>query len=165
MTQTVDNVWISSIPHLNLFNSISPPGSWLKTLLNLNKIPSDYPQVKKGVRSFPIVFFSKGSLQIFERQIEFHAYFFDSKDQKEYSNLKGDYRFELEYKSIQIESYFYPKPFMRAFNIPWIRISSKNNSFVDILMSMGGPRMKQIKEANEGLLEVLRNKIEIKNHD
>jgi hypothetical protein len=104
MTQTVDNIWISSIRHLDLLYSISPPGSWFKTLLNLNKIPSDYPQVKKGVRLFPIVFFSKGSLQIFERQIEFHAYSFDSMDKKEYSNLKRDFRFELEYKSIQIDS-------------------------------------------------------------
>jgi hypothetical protein len=64
-----------------------------------------------GVRLFPIVFFSKGSLQIFERQIEFHAYSFDSKDKKEYSNLKTNFRFELEYKSIQIDYYLYPEPF------------------------------------------------------
>jgi hypothetical protein len=162
MTQTVDNVWISSIRHLDLFYSISLPSSWLKTLLNLNKIPSDYPQVKRGVRLFPIVFFSKGSLQIFERQIEFHAYSFDSMDKKEYTNLKRDFRFELEYKSIQIDSYLYPKPFMRALNIPWIKISSKNNSFVDILMSIEGTRIVKIKDANEGLIEVLRKKIEIK---
>jgi hypothetical protein len=51
---------------------------------------------------------------------------------------------------------------MRALNIPWIKISNKNNSFGDILMSIGGIRLKQIKEANEVLFKVLRKKIEIK---
>jgi len=80
MQKTFSTVWVSSIEHMNSFNEISSSNSIWKVLLFLNKVPSDFPQMKSVGRILPIVYFAKGMLQIFEREIDFKAepIFYDS---------------------------------------------------------------------------------------
>jgi hypothetical protein len=162
MTQTFENIWISSVEHLDEFNAITKSNSWLKKIFGNNKIPPGFPQVRMGAKYIPVVFFAKGSLQLFERQIEFHPNRFEPENGKVYRNLNIDFRFELPYKSIEISSYSNPKPFMGAFNIQWLKLSGTNGDFPDILLSSGGTRMSHIKSVNEELLELLTDKIPTK---
>ena len=159
MEQTFDNIWISSIAHQEEFSSIAKSNGWFKTLLGLNKIPADFPQVTSGSKYHPIVYFAKGSLQLFERQIEFHPYRFEPDNSRKYRNLNIDFRFEVQYGSIRISEYSNPKPFMNKFNIRWLKLSAINNEFPEILISCGGTGMGQIKRDNAELLELLTDKI------
>jgi hypothetical protein len=162
MQKTFPTVWISSIDHLNSFSLITQKNSWWKLILAINKVPKDFPQVKMGIRSLPIVFFSQGQLRIFERQIDFKTTISNLPD-KRYSNLKNDFSFEIEYSSIKVERYLHPKPFMKAFNIQWIKLSILNNiSFDHILLSFGdeGIRMKQIEEINQQIFEAVKIRTE-----
>jgi len=74
MQKAFSTVMVSSIEHMNSFSEISRSNSIWKTLLFLNKIPSDFPQMKSLGRALPIVFFAKGALQIFEREIDFKCH-------------------------------------------------------------------------------------------
>ena len=159
MTRTFDDIWISSIEHLNSLNEITKTNGWWKTVLGKNKIPPGFPQVNVGAKYIPVVFFVKGTLQLFERQIEFHPNRFEPENGKKYRNLNIDFRFELPYDSIELSVYSNPKPFIRSFNIQWLKLSGKNNEFPDILLSSGGKRMSQIKKENEKLLGLLTAKI------
>ena len=159
MEQTFDNIWISSIAHQEEFSLIAKSNGWFKTLFGMNKIPADFPQVTSGSKYYPVVYFAKGSLQLFEREIEFHPYRFEADNRKKYKNLKIDYRFDLEYSSIRISEYSNPAPFMNKFNIRWLKLSGKNNEFPEILISCGGTGMGQIKRDNEELLDLLEEKI------
>jgi hypothetical protein len=161
MTRTFDDIWISSIEHLNSLNEITKTNGWWKTVLGKNKIPPGFPQVSVGGKYIPVVFFVKGTLQLFERQIEFHPNRFEPENGKKYRNLNIDFRFELPYDSIELSVYSNPKPFMRSFNIQWLKLSGKNNEFPDILLSSGGKRMSQIKKENEKLLGLLTAKISL----
>ena len=52
---------------------------------------------------------------------------------------------------------------MKAFNIPWIKLSTKDSKINDyILLSYGvrGARMNQIRSANDKIFEILKNRIE-----
>lgn len=159
MTRTFEDIWISSIEHLDEFSEITKSNGWWKTILGRSKIPLGFPQVSVGGKYVPVVFFVKGSLQLFERQIEFHPNRFEADNGKKYRNLNIDFRFELPYDSIELSVYSNPKPFMRAFNIQWLRLSGISNEFPDILISCGGKRMTQIKKENEKLLGLLTAKI------
>ena len=162
MTQTFENIWITSVKHLDEFNAISNSNGWWNSIFSNYKIPPGFPQVHMGSKYIPVVFFAKGSLQLFERQIEFHPNRFEPDNGKIYRNLNIDFRFELPYKSIALSSYSNPKPFMRAFNIQWLELSGANNEFPNILLSSGGTRMSHIKKENEELLELLTDKIQAK---
>jgi hypothetical protein len=159
MTRTFDNIWISSVKHLEEVNRIARANGWWRTMIGNNKMPSDFPQVRMGTRFIPVVFFAKGSLQLFERQIEFHPNRFEPVNGKEYKNLNIDFRFELPYNSFELGSYSDPKPFMRAFNIQWLKLSGAANEYPEILLSFSGTRMNQIKKENETLHKLLRDKI------
>jgi hypothetical protein len=159
MTSIFDNIWISSIEHLNEFSTISKSNGWWKTLFGKNKIPIGFPQVRMGAKYIPVVFLAKGSLQLFERQIEFHPNRFEPDNGKDYKNLNIDFRFELLYNTVELSVYTNPNPFMRALNIQWLKLSGINNGLPDILLSAGGTRMNQIKKENEKLLELLTDKI------
>ena len=160
MTEIFDNIWISSVEHLDEFNAITKSNGWWRSILGKNKIPSGFPQVTMGARYIPVVFIAKGSLQLFERQIEFHPNRFEPANGKQYRNLNIDFRFELPYNSIELSAYSNPKPFMRAFNIQWLKLSGINNEFPDILISSGGAKMNQIKKENETLTNLLKDKID-----
>jgi hypothetical protein len=160
MTRTFDNIWISSVDHLEEVNRIARSNGWWRTMLGKNKIPSDFPQVSTGARYTPVVFIAKGSLQLFERQIEFHPNRFEPANGKQYRNLNIDFRFELPYNSVELSVYSNPKPFMSAFNIQWLKLSITNDKFPDILISSGGARMSQIKKENETLTSLLKDKID-----
>jgi hypothetical protein len=162
MTQTFENIWISSVEHLDEFNAIAKSNGRWKTIFGNNKIPPGFPQVILGTKHIPVVFFAKGSLQLFERQIEFHPNRFEPENGKVYRNLNIDFRFELQYKSIEISSYLNPKPFMRTFNIQWLKLSGTNSELPNILLSSGGTRMNHIKRENEELFKLLMDKIPAK---
>ena len=159
MTRTIDNIWISSVEHLEEVNLIAKSNGWWRTMLGRNKMPVGFPQVRMGSRYIPVVFFAKGTLQLFERQIEFHPNRFEPVNGKEYKNLNIDFRFELQYDAFKLSAYSDPKPYMRSFNIDWIKLSAINNQFPDILLSFSGTRMNLIKKENETLNKLLRDKI------
>ncbi len=159
MTFTIEDIWISSIKHLNAFSEITRSNGWWKTLLGRGEIPEGFPQVSNGSKYVPIAYFVKGSLQLYERQIEFHPYRFEPDNGKIYRNLNIDFRFELPYESIQISVYSSPTPLMHSINIQWLKLSSRNNAFPEMLISSGGKNMSQIKKDNEKLLGLLTAKI------
>jgi len=159
MTRTFDNIWISSVEHLEEVNRIARSNGWWRTVIGKNKMPAGFPQVRMGTRYIPVVFFAKGSLQLFERQIEFHPNRFEPVNGKEYRNLNIDFRFELQYNSFELSVYSIPNPFMRAFNIQWLKLSGTNKEFPDILLSFSGTRMNHIKKENETLIKLLKDKI------
>lgn len=161
MQKELSSVWISSIDHLNKFSEITARNPMWKVLLALNKVPSDFPQMQIGARKFPIVFFSSGRLRLFERQMDFKVDLSDLRNSNKYANVVDDFNFEIDYKSLCIESYQYPKPLIKAFNISWIKISTLNENYpFPILLSSGGTSMSRIKKENESLFEILSEKIE-----
>jgi len=159
MEQTFDNIWISSIAHQEEFSQIAKTNGWFKNLFGLGKTPEDFPQVTTGSKYHPVAYFTKGSLQLFEREVEFHPYRFEADNGKKYKNLNIDYRFDLKYNSIRISEYLNPAPFMNKFNIRWLKLSGKNNEFPEILVSCGGTGRGQIRKDNEELLGLLAEKI------
>jgi hypothetical protein len=162
MTRTFDNIWISSVGHLESFGKINKSNSWLKSILGRQEIPSGFPQIGVGSKNIPLVYFVKGTLQLYERQIEFHPNRFEPENGKVYRNLDIDFRFELPYDTVEISVYTNPKPFIRAFNIQWLKLSRKNNEFPPILISTSGKSIAQIIKENEKLLALLTAKIVLK---
>lgn len=143
---------------MDSFSIINQKNPWWKYILALNKIPNDFPQVKSGSRKYPVVLFTKGSLELFERQIDFKSNIIDSTDKLKYINLK-DLNFEIEYSQIKIEWYLHPKPFLKAFNIPWIKLLiSNSNLFNHILISTDGTGigMNQVRKSNEEIFEAIK---------
>ncbi len=161
MTHTIDDIWISSIEHLNEYREITESNGWLKTFLGRNKIPPGFPQVGAGAKYIPVEFFVKGTLQLYERQVEFHPYRFEPDNGKKYRNLNIDFRFELPYDSIKISVYTNPKPFKGSLNIQWLKLTGTNDAFPDMLLSNGGKNISQIKKENEKLLGLLTAKISL----
>ncbi len=115
-----------------------------------------------GNRKYPVVFYAEGSLTLFEREIEFKADLNATLNNGEYFNLIGDLRLEFHYELIKVDRFTHPKPFMKAFNISWIKIVPKNIAENPILLSVGGSgfNYKQIEKANEELYQLLKMKTE-----
>jgi hypothetical protein len=161
MQKVIPTVWISSIDHLNSFSLLAKKNPWWKLLLALNKVPNDFPQMKVGVRKYPLVLYSAGTLTLFERELEFRASNTNSANNQIFLNLKDDLYFEIPYSSLTVTRYTYPKPFLKAFNIPWINLSLSGNNSVDpVLLSFGGNKlnMNQVTKANNEIFEILKNK-------
>jgi len=160
MQEMYKPIWISAIAHLEKFSSIMEKNPWWKVLLSMHKVPADFPQVQLGSKGHPIVFFAKGELKVYERQIDFRSDTVDSTGKLQYKNVRTDVNFEIDYASFRkVERYLHPKPFMKAFNISWISITYSNNgSTNDILLSKGGTGldMGSIKTANDSLFEQIR---------
>ena len=161
MQKVIPTVWISSIDHLNSFSLLAKKNPWWKLLLALNKVPNDFPQMKVGVRKYPLVLYSAGTLTLFERQLEFRATNTNSANNRKLLNLKDDLYFEFSYSSLTVTRYTHPKPFLKAFNILWINLSVSGNSSIDhILLSIGGNNlnMSQVTKANDEIFEILKDK-------
>ncbi len=162
MQNIIPTVWISSIDHLNSFSALSKENPWWKLILGLNKVPADFPQVKVGWKKYPLVMFSAGALTFFERQLEFRANNANSTNRLHFINLKDDLRFDIPYSSLTVTRYTHPKPFLKAFNISWIKLTVSDNSSVShFLVSFGGKNLSknQVELANDELFEVLKKKI------
>lgn len=161
MQKVIPTVWISSIDHINSFSLLAKRNPWWKLLLALNKVPNDFPQMKVGVRKYPLVIYSAGTLTLFERQMEFRANNTDSANNRKFINLKEDLYFEIPYTSLTFTRYIHPKPFLKTFNIPWINLSVSGNSLINhVLLSFGGNNLniKQVIKANDEIFEILKNK-------
>lgn len=161
MQKTFSTVWVSSIEHMNSFNEISSSNSILKVLLFLNKVPSDFPQMKSVGRILPIVYFAKGILQIFEREIDFRCHV--STDADVYKNLDHYFNFQMQYQDFKVDRYLHPRPFMKSFNICWIRLSILNRTSSDhLLISFGGQgiSMIEVKKKNDEIFEILKDKVD-----
>lgn len=147
---------------MNSFNQLAKKNPWWKILFNINKVPVDFPQVKIGSRTYPIVFYSHGSLTLFERQLDFKASPFDSITSARYFNLNNTIAFEVEFSYLKIDRYLNPNPFLKAFNIPWIKLSASDNQpFNHILVSYGAEKIKmsEVKKVNNEIFEILKDKI------
>lgn len=157
-------LWISSIAHVQEFYTITNRNPWWKTLLSIQDVPNDFPQVKLGSKGIPLVYFSRGELIMYERQIDFKSDSVNQVDKMKYKNLRTDLNFEIEYTAItKIERYLYPKPSMKFFNLPWISLSLSNNGIFDnILLSMGGTGLEMgvITKINDSLFEEIKMKAE-----
>lgn len=162
MQKTFPIVWISSVEHLDAFSDISKKNPWWKILLGINKIPDNFPQVKIGSRKYPIVFYSEGSLNLFERELEFIANPNASVIRGNFFNLMSDLRFEFDFGSVKVDRFKHSKPFMKAFNISWIQLSIKNDLQNQILLSVGGSglNINQITKTNEEIFQFLKRKSE-----
>jgi hypothetical protein len=146
---------------MNSFSLLAKKNPWWKLLLALNKVPNEFPQMKVGVRKYPLVIYSAGTLTLFERQLEFRATNTNSANNHKFINLKDDLYFEIPYSSLIVSRYIHPKPFLKAFNIPWINLSvSENSSINHVLLSFGGNNLNknQVAEANDEIFEILKNK-------
>ena len=160
MQKTVSTVWISSIEHMNKFSEISRSNPIWKVFLSINKVPADFPQMKSNGRILPIVYFSKGVLQIFERQIDFKSHL--SNNDNIYKNIDSYFNFEIQYKDFKVDRFIHPSPFMKSFNIPWIKLSILNKNPDDhLLISYGAPgvQMTELKYKNDELFEILKEKV------
>jgi len=155
-------IWISSVEHLVAFSALAKMNPWWKLLLGINKVPGDFPYVKIGSRKYPLVCFSEGSLDLYERELKYKANWHPSTIKNEYFNLKRELSFEFEYNSIKVSRFKHPKPFMKAFNIDWVKLTLPGNYGSDhILLSVGGSGIKlsQITKPNDEIFEFLKNKI------
>jgi len=146
---------------MNTFSEISSNNPIWKVLLFLNKVPADFPQVKSNSRILPIVYFSQGVLQIFERQIDFKSHV--STDDNRYKNLKNYFSFEIQNQDFKVDRYQHPRPFMKSFNISWIKLSILNKNPSDhLLISFGGQGrgMAEIKNKNDEIFEILKDRFD-----
>lgn len=161
MQQTIESTWISSVEHLDAFTSVNKSNPWWRLLLGVNKIPYDFPQVRIGSKKFPLVYFSEGLLSVYERQLEFKARKSANAGRASFINLNEELAFAIDYSLLKPGRYLYPKPFLKAFNIPWIKISGASvDGTDDLLISVSGLglNLKQITEVNEALFGVLSDK-------
>jgi len=126
--------------------------------LALNKIPNDFPQLRMGIRKYPLVFYSEGALTLFERELEYKGHKAFPSNGK-YVNLKDDLHFDINYNSLEVSRYLHPNPFMKTFNILWIKLSvTHNNSIEHLLISAEGQSIKQISNTNDEIFQILENK-------
>lgn len=162
MQNDYPRVWVSSINHMDAFSQITKANPWWKVLLVLNKIPAGFPQIKIGIRKYPVVFYAEGSLTLFERQLAFKADKDAQLNNYRYSNLKTDLKFEMDYTTLKVERFVHPKPFMKAFNLNWIKLSPSNNDAGEnILLSCGGSgfQKRRIETLNDEIFQIIQQKV------
>lgn len=162
MQEVYPSIWISSKAHLNTFSQSLKNTPWWGKLLGSINFSTDFPHVKSFNKKFPVIFYSSGSLVLYERALEFRASKIKSSSLFEFYNLKNDMCFELEYKDIQISRYSHPQPFIKKFNLSWIQIIIKDNPEDSILVSYGtyGIKLNETKIENDKIFELLKNKTE-----
>jgi hypothetical protein len=162
MERVYNPIWVSSISHIEEFVKISKKNPLWKSMLFLNKVPSDFPQLHIGARKYPIVYFSTGELKIFERQIDFKAGIPAQIANSHYKNIDTKLKFEILFEDIlTIERYSTPTVFLKYFNIKWVKIILKNNSADDLLISSGGTglQVKNVMSKNDELYEIIKKRV------
>lgn len=154
-----NEVWISSVKHLNQFKEISDKANFFQKVIGNYNIPEEFPYVKLTLFKVPIVFFSKGELELDNDKINFIT---DGSDKflRKYKNIKRA-DFSLSTKEIKsLERYQPPAVVAKYFTVNWIRIKSKKELFGgDFLICVGGngPSMNKIQKDTDNLFNLLNN--------
>lgn len=147
-TFQLPEVWISSIEHLDKTTKINSENKWWKQILGIQKIDSEFPQVKASAFTFPIVYFSIGEIKVIPEKLEYSAKIFEAKPNMHYKNIQNDLNFDLLVNQIdEISIYKYPKPYLEKFNYPWVKIRLKNGKTILISSAM------KIGQIEDGLKE------------
>jgi hypothetical protein len=160
MQITSADVWISSIPHLNQFSEIAKNNFGLTSFFKKRSIPPGFPYMRMFLSKLPLVLFTTGKLVLTKDKIEYNpartAALF------KYKNLDTDFKFDLPYDKLSVDWFTHPSPFMKSFNISWVKISCTNNHpFEHVLVSNTGTgfTMSQLNKNNNALFEALGEEI------
>ncbi|TVX96260.1 hypothetical protein [Cohnella terricola] len=147
--------WISSIQHLDSFISVAKDSSKLRT--------TKLPKVRALFSFVPIVYFSRGILNVEERSILYNANKPQNGFFKGYYNLQNDLHFEIDFNEItSIERYKHPNSINDYFNTNWIRIkTSKEILNGDFLVAQHGtgPTMKQVNEGSDRIYKEILSRV------
>ena len=131
-------------------------------LLNINKIPDDFPQILIGNKALPLIYFWKGELDLFEREMDFRPETLLKSDRFAPHNLRTDLSFSIQFKAIQhVQRYSVSNPFLPLLGIDWIRLQLNETAklpFTDLLISVGGKsnELKYIQADNNAFYETLK---------
>jgi hypothetical protein len=157
-TDTI-KVWISSVDHMSTFTSISKEGYGWKKIFKSKKIPADFPYIKMFLSHYPVVFFSTGVISFSDTQLEFSPRILTAV--KNVRNLVNQ-SFSLPFNELKAERYTYPDPFMKAFNISWVKIDFvENGKAIHYLISAESKfGVSSANKANDEIFEKIRNKIQ-----
>jgi len=116
----LNEVWLSSIEHIEKFNEITRKNKWWKNLLGLQKIDPNFPQVSLFGQKFPITLYSFGKAELNNQKLTYVARI---KLDPKYQNLQNDLKLELPFHKIkEFSLYKNPNPYMEKFNYPWVSI-------------------------------------------
>lgn len=125
----LDEVWLSSIEHIEKFNQITSELVWWKHLLRIQKNDDAFPQIITSGLSSPIIFYAIGQLEMNDENISFTAQKPENSKKTSYKNVQNNLNFELELNEIHDFSYWKnPNPPMKKFNYPWVKMTHKNGT-------------------------------------
>lgn len=132
-------------------------------LLGLQKLPAGFPRVYMGNRPVQVVFFAKGQLTLFERQVDFRSAPPGFDNGQRYAHIQTSFSLDLPYSAItRVERYQAPDPFIKYFNFNWVRILVDDPAVPgDLLLSLtgSGTQMQHLNQQNDALFADLQAKV------
>lgn len=154
---------VSSPDHLVAFAEILSQRAWWKALFGTIEVPAGFPRLYVGRKAVPVVFFAKGQLTVFDRQMDFRSVAPGANNGARYEHVRTGFSFDLLYPAIvRIERFELPKPFIKYFNMNWVRIITEAPGVPpDLLLSLtgSGTEMRAIRQANDQLFRELQLKL------
>lgn len=156
-----EEVWISSIAHLNQALSIYERTSGLMRTLGRYQLPSGFPFIyTRGRYKSPVTLFARGKLKVGEQEVTFRAlnrpvfvaYFWKIR----FHNLKEGYQFRFKSTDIvNVEWYKHSRAFTSRQNLRWIKVTTQDDEF---LIIAGGwwSKVSQIEDRTGQLFWALR---------
>lgn len=143
------NIWLSSVDHLNQFASIASTKD--KQVWKVSQIP----KVRALFGYVPVVFYSKGRLEIGDSGLHYSAEVPKGNILKSYKYLQNDLKMVLPYGEVEeISRYKHPNPLFNYYNTNWISIKYSQR---ELLLAQGGngPSMRKIVNETNKIYEEL----------
>lgn len=158
MNNKTYKVWLSSAEHMTEFTAIAKESFGWRKIFKPKKLPPQFPYMKLFFSKYPVVFFANGTLMLSDTYLEFNIS--PKNNSNKYRNLQP-ISFSIPYNELKVERYIHKDPFMKSYNITWIKIYyRKNDKMYHYLVSAEGKfSLAQINRINNKISEELSLKI------
>lgn len=152
-------VWLSSVDHMNEFTAISKKYYGWKSTFRAKKIPPQFPYIQMFLTRYPIIFFSIGEMNLADAAIVFNSQQYNTV--KKPKNLISR-SFSIPYNELKVEKYTQPDPFMKSFNITWVKIDffenhQPNHYLISVDIPLG---VRMANKSNNEIFEKIKNRTE-----
>jgi hypothetical protein len=150
-TLMIENAYVSSIDHLERFQSLP----WYTKQLGIGL--GDFPTVTLGARSYPIVYFASGPLTLSAAEFKFVARM-PVYSLKSYSNLNVDLRFDFHPDEIlSVGRFDMASVTSASIRLPFLRVQTTARELRDFLVCCGSEDFTAVATQTEELLIALES--------
>jgi hypothetical protein len=143
---TLREIYISSPDHLEMFNSLPWYGKWFGIL------PSGFPRIRVGFRSYPAVYFASGSLGITQDQLTVSAATLSSDPRGPHGNLVPGFQLTIAATEvISVQRFDMQQILKRSTPLPFLRVQTTTGVLRDFLLCSGSPDLTTMVHETENL--------------